>query len=262
MIQDINKALKPLNKQLLNHSLYKKITRPEHLRCFMEHHVFAVWDFMSLLKALQEKLTKTTTPWYPVGNPEIRYLINEIVLAEETDVNIDGKHQSHFEMYLEAMTRSGASQKKMGDFLLHIVHGTDIFLVIAVSHLPTSIKHFLLFTFETISQGELHKIAAVFTFGREGLILGMFSSIITNIQEQFPEEDLKLFKYYFDRHIEMDLDQHGPMAYKMVEELCEDDPVKINDVKEVAQKALKSRIILWDGILEEIENMDKAQALD
>lgn len=253
MIQEINTSIEPLTKQLLNHSLYPKITKPAHLRCFMEHHVFAVWDFMSLLKFLQEKLTKTTTPWYPVGNPEIRYLINEIVLAEETDLNIDGKRQSHFEMYLKAMQSSGASTKKIEDFLNHVTHGTDIFLVIAVSDLPSSIKNFLLFTFGTISQGEPHKVAAAFTFGREGLIPAMFTSIINKIQQEFPEEDLKLFKYYFDKHIELDADEHGPMAYKMVEELCENDPVKIEEVKEIANHALKSRIALWDGILEEIE---------
>jgi len=254
MIQKINTALQPQFKQLLNHPLYSKIASPEHLRCFMEHHVFAVWDFMSLLKALQEKLTATTTPWVPVGNPELRYLINEIVLAEETDINFDGKRQSHFEMYLDAMDKGGANKIKIEDFVAQVIHGTDIFLIIAASDLPKSIKKFLKFTFEIVAEGKPHKVAAAFTFGREGLIPEMFSSIIKNIQQKFPEEDLKLFKYYFDRHIELDADEHGPMAFKMVEELCGDDSVKKKEVFEVAQKALNTRIILWDGILEEIEN--------
>lgn len=253
MINEINITLQPQITKLLHHPLYSRITTPEHLKCFMEHHVFAVWDFMSLLKALQEKLTSTTTPWYPVGNPEIRYLINEIVLAEETDLNLFGKRQSHFEMYLDAMDQSNADRRKIKDFLIQITHGTDVFLVIAASSLPISIKQFLKFTFEVISEGKPHKIAAAFTFGREGLIPDMFTSIIQNIQKQFPEEDLKLFKYYFDRHIELDADEHGPMAFKMVEELCENDPLKMNEVNEVATEALESRIALWDGILEEIE---------
>ncbi len=105
MIKEINESLEPLTKKLKNHTLYNKISTPEQLQIFMEHHVFAVWDFMSLITALQENLTKTTNPWLPVGNPETRYLINEIVLAEETDINLKGNHQSHFEMYLDAMTR-------------------------------------------------------------------------------------------------------------------------------------------------------------
>ena len=252
MIDSINQSLKPQNSRLLDHPLYNEIKSPEHLKCFMEHHVFAVWDFMSLLKALQEKFTKTTTPWYPVGNPEIRYLVNEIVLGEESDLNFFGKHQSHFEMYLDAMKNAGANQKKIGDFLLQVTHGTDIFLVIAVSELPESIKQFLKFTFELISEGKPHKIAAAFTFGREGLIPDMFSSIIKKVQQNFPEEDLKLFKYYFDRHIELDGDEHGPMAYKMIEELCGDDDLKWTEVKYVSRDALNSRAELWDGIYREI----------
>jgi hypothetical protein len=56
---------------------------------------------MSLLKALQSKLTCTTTPWFATANPETRYLINEVV-AEESDLTIDGRRQSHYEMYIEA----------------------------------------------------------------------------------------------------------------------------------------------------------------
>ena len=181
MIKDINKVLKPQVETLLNHSLYSKITLPKELQIFMEHHVFAVWDFMSLLKALQQNLTKTTNPWFPVGNPETRYLINEIVLAEETDVNFYGKHQSHYEMYIDAMEKAGANTTKINKFLDQVIHGTDIYLIIAASDLPWSIKQFVKFTFETISEGKPHKIASAFTFGREGLIPGMFTSIISNI---------------------------------------------------------------------------------
>lgn len=252
MIKDINKALEPLTNKLLNHSLYSKITRPEHLRCFMEHHVFAVWDYMSLLKYLQQNLTKTTSPWVPIGNPEIRYFINKIVLAEETDVNLHGQYQSHFEMYLDAMRDSGASLKKIEDFLLHIVHGTDIFLVIAVSDLSTSIKYFLKFTFGTISQGELHKVAAAFAFGREALIPDMFISILNQVQRNFPEEDLTLIKHYFSRNIDRDTNNYASMAFKIVEELCENDPVKWQEVIDIAKESLEYRIQLWNGIESEI----------
>ncbi|WP_207388421.1 DUF3050 domain-containing protein [Gramella sp. KN1008] len=252
MIKEINASLEPLTSQLIHHPLYKKISTPEDLQIFMEYHVFAVWDFMSLLTALQERLTKTTNPWLPVGDPETRYLINEIVLAEETDINIHGNRQSHFEMYLDAMTAAGADKKKIEDFLLHVNHGTDIFLIIATSRLPISIKQFLKNTFEVIYSNQPHRIASAFTFGREGLIPAMFSSIIEKVQENFPKEDLSLFKYYFNRHIELDGDEHGPMAFKMVEDLCANDQDKWDEVMETAETSLKSRLDLWNGIEAEI----------
>ena len=254
MIKYINKAIAPYQDELLNHTLYKKLRTPADLQSFMQHHVFAVWDFMSLLKALQFDLTKVSTPWYPIGNPEIRYLINEIVLAEETDINMDGKRQSHFEMYLDAMKKSDASLEQINSFLNHITHGTDIFLVIAVSDIPESVKEFLRFTFEIIAEGKPHKIAATFTFGREDLIPDMFSKIIAEIQANFPKQDLSLFKYYFDRHIELDGDEHGPMALKMIEELCGTDSLKWEEVKHTAVEALRRRIILWSGIEQEISD--------
>lgn len=258
MIKEINESLEPLTSKLINHTLYKKINTPEQLQIFMEHHVFAVWDFMSLLTALQEILTKTTNPWLPVGDPETRYLINEIVLAEETDINIYGKRQSHFEMYLDAMTAAGADRSKVEDFLLQVNHGTDIFLIIATTKLPISIKQFLKHTFEVVYSKEPHKIASAFTFGREGLIPDMFSAIIEKVQKNFPEDDLSLFKYYFDRHIELDGDEHGPMAFKMVEDLCGNDKRKWEEVKQTAEKSLKSRLELWDGIEAEIESKSEA----
>ena len=259
MIQDIKNSILPYRQQLLNHPLYPSLKTPDDLRNFMEQHVFAVWDFMSLLKALQHDLTKVSTPWHPLGSPEVRYLINEIVLAEETDLNMHGERQSHFEMYLDAMQNAGASTEKIDAFLDHIKHGTDIFLVIAVSEIPSSVKEFLRFTFELIAEGKAHKIAAAFTFGREDLIPGMFTEIISNIQEHFPKKDLDHFKYYFDRHIELDGDEHGPMAQQMVSELCGNSRKKWEEVREVSVMALKKRIGLWDGILEHMEQEVAAQ---
>ena len=257
MIKEIHEELKPLTKQLLNHPLYQKINTPEQLQIFMEHHVFAVWDFMSLLTALQEILTKTTNPWLPVGDPEVRYLINEIVLAEETDINMHGKRQSHFEMYIDAMKKAGANPEKMESLLTQVHHGTDIFLLIAANNIPISVKQFLKHTFEVVYSREPHRIASAFTFGREGLIPEMFTSIIQNIQKNFPEEDLTEFKYYFDRHIELDGDEHGPMAFKMVENLCGNSDRKWEEAKTTAVRSLESRIELWNGIEAEIESKTK-----
>mgnify|MGYP005847394837 CR=1 FL=1 len=252
LIQEVKSNLNDLRFQLINHHLYKSIESPQDLRIFMKHHVFAVWDFMSLLKSLQIQLTCTNYPWVPVGNPEHRYLINEIVLAEETDLNSNGKRQSHFEMYLDAMRKAGASTTKIQGFVDQIQHGTDVFLVIATSDLPKSVKEFLIYTFNTIKTGKPHEIAASFTFGREEHIPDMFTSMIKEIQQKFPEEDLSLFKYYFDRHIELDEEEHGPMALELVSALCGDDEQKWNEVEICSREALEKRLRLWDDIAKEI----------
>lgn len=251
MLTKIQTKLAPFQQELMEHSLYSKIKHPQHLKVFMEHHVYAVWDFMSLLKALQQGLTCTSLPWKPIGNPETRYLINEIVLAEETDINLKGERQSHFEMYLDAMKKAGAETVKVESFVAECAISQDLKATIQSSRLPESVKAFLGFTFATIADGKLHCIAAAFTFGREDLIPKMFTAIIAKVQEQFPTEDLTTFKYYFDRHIELDGDEHGPMALAMVQQLC-DTEEKWQEAIDISIKALEIRKQLWDGILEEI----------
>ena len=86
-IQHIKKVIEPLRQEIINHKVYSVINDIDDLKIFMEYHVFAVWDFMSLLKSLQNNLTCTNIPWFPVGSAETRYLINEIVAGEESDID-------------------------------------------------------------------------------------------------------------------------------------------------------------------------------
>lgn len=251
-IETVNKSINTQREQLLNHSLYKKIKTIEDLNCFLENHVYAVWDFMSLLKALQSRLTCTTTPWFATKDPETRYLINEIVLAEETDLTIDGRRQSHYEMYIEAMEACGANTKGIESFLSEVDSIQNIFVSIVKSDLHPNIKAFLDFTFRVIEEGKTHEIAAAFTFGREDLIPSMFTIILKNFEANFPESDLSKLLYYFERHIELDADEHGPMAMKMITKLCGTDPQKWSEVEEVSKMALEKRIALWDAIEEQI----------
>lgn len=251
-IETIHDSIQPQKEQLLQHSLYNKIQSIDDLHSFTENHVFAVWDFMSLLKALQAKLTCTTTPWFATKNPETRYLINEIVLAEETDLTIDGRRQSHYEMYLEAMEDFGADTTGINKFLLEVNSLHNIFVAIKQSALHPDVKAFLDFTFRVIEQGRPHEIAAAFTFGREDLIPSMFTEILKNFQKNLPDTDLSKLIYYFERHIELDADEHGPMAMKMISDLCEDDAQKWKEVEEISILALEKRIGLWNAIEEQI----------
>ena len=251
-ISTINQNIQEYKNQLLTHSLYEKVKTIEDLHCFLENHIYAVWDFMSLLKALQSKLTCTTTPWLPVGNPQVRYLINEIVVAEETDLAMDRTRQSHFEMYLDAMQQCGATTSVVSEFLENVKNTQNIFVSIKQSNLHPNVKAFLDFTFRVIEEGKAHKIAAAFTFGREDLIPSMFTEILKNFQSNFPETDLSKLIYYFERHIELDADEHGPIAMQMISELCGSSETKWSEVEEVSVEALQKRIGLWDAIEEQM----------
>lgn len=247
-IEKVNKEIDRQREILLNHSLYNKIKSPRHLQIFMENHIFAVWDFMSLLKALQIKLTCVNVPWQPSKFPQTRYLINEIVLAEESDVSYSGERLSHFEMYLQAMNSLEASRFNIDELLKNLENGLSISQSIAKNDMTQAAKDFLEFTFDTVLNGEPHEIAAAFTFGREDLIPSMFTSILSELQANFPNSNLQELIYYFDRHIELDADQHGPMALEMIRELAQEDKIKWQQIIQISKTALDKRIALWDSI--------------
>ena len=250
-IAAIERTLFPMRETLRNHDLYKELDSLEDIKVFMENHVYAVWDFMSLLKALQVSLTCTQLPWKPMRNTNTARFINEIVLEEETDRNELGVYRSHFEMYLDAMLEVGADTNSIETFLSDITGMDTVLDSIKTSGLHESVKSFLQFTFETIMSGEVHKIAAAFTFGREELIPDMFLRIVDKTavdgEGSFPK-----MEYYLRRHIELDGDDHGPLSVKMIKELCGSDTLKWTEVLEVSQKALRCRIHLWDHITEQI----------
>lgn len=246
-VDQINQSIQLLREDLLNHSLYSKIKNINDLQKFVETHIFAVWDFMSLLKSLQSQLTCTNTPWLPNKNSKTAYLINEIVLAEETDINQVGERKSHYELYLEAIKSFGADTNDI-DLFLNKLKNEDIFSAINSLNVPKEVKYFLEFTFKIIEEGKPHKVAAAFTFGRENLIPSMFTAILKNFQKNFPEQDISKLIYYFERHIELDEDEHGPMALEMVTELAGNDPEKWQEIEEVSVEALKKRIGLWNSI--------------
>lgn len=251
-IQKLEKEISEYRNQLINHPLYSEINSVEAIQTFMESHVFAVWDFMSLLKSLQIGLTNVTIPWTPKGNPITRRLINEIVLGEETDVNEVGEPKSHFEMYVDAMSQMGVNTNNIENFILQISNGSSISEALNKYSTNQETKAFVEFTFEAIKTNKLHIIAGVFTFGREDLIPDMFIEIVKNINANSDLDFSKLI-YYLERHIEVDGGEHGPMALQMIEELCGEDESKWTEVIEYSKKALACRINLWNGIHSKIQ---------
>ncbi len=234
---------------LLSHPVYKQIENLEGLKKFSEHHVYAVWDFMSLLKSLQKDLTCVDIPWIPVGTADTRFLINEIVLGEESDVDEHGNRISHFELYLNAMNQMGADTKPILTLIDALRQGKSINEIIPSLDIHPKIKAFLTFTFEIALSTPAHVKAAVFTFGREDLIPDMFMSILKDVHREHPEK-VSTFHYYIERHIEVDGDHHSHLALAMVEHLCGNDEKKWNEVEEYAVKSLQYRAGLWDSILD------------
>jgi hypothetical protein len=238
-IQHINTQIAEYKKDVVNHPLYNQLNTIEDVQKLMEIHVYAVWDFMSLLKGLQIELTCTTLPWKPVGDTKIRRLINSIVLEEESDVDSAGNPSSHYEMYLEAMKECGANTNEIDKFVNSV---SDLNL----PKVNTAIDSFLATTFDILNSGEAHKIASAFTFGREDLIPEMFTAIVNDLSK---EHKLDKFVYYLERHIELDGGEHGPLALELISNLCGEDKQKWKEVEETAIACLVARKELWDLVL-------------
>jgi hypothetical protein len=238
----LNSNLTKYREEIVNHALYKKLNSVEDIAVMMEHHVYAVWDFMSLLKALQSLLTCTTSPWKPVGDGKIRQLVNSIVLEEESDVDKENNPLSHYEMYIDAMKQCGANTSAIESFVSNV----------STTNIPSvndGVDAFLKTTFDVIESNETHKIASAFTFGREDLIPDMFTAIVN---EYNTENNLDKFVYYLERHIELDGGEHGPLALELISNLCGDDDNKWREVEETAIACLVARKKLWDSILSDL----------
>jgi hypothetical protein len=246
-IKELQAQLQPARQRMVDHTLYRRIQSLDDLRVFMAHHVFAVWDFMSLLKALQRDLTCTTLPWVPIGNPATRRLINEIVLEEETDVDPEGQATSHFELYLRAMREAGADTAPAERLLAALAEGASVPAALAAAQAPATVQEFVKQTFAVIGAGQPHAVAAAFTFGREDVIPDMFRHLVADLGQRFPGQ-LDTFIYYLNRHIELDEDHHAPLAHQMVRDLCGTDPQRWQQAAEVAQQGMVARVAFWDGI--------------
>lgn len=239
-------------KKLTEHEVYSTFSSLENIRHFMGYHVFAVWDFMSLLKSLQRHLTTVELPWKPSSYPApMVRLINQIVLGEESDVDQNGEPISHFDLYLRGMEEVGADTKPIKKFLEKM----DPALI------PDGAREFVEFNLNTARNGHVVEVASSFFFGREKLIPDMFQAMVDTLKKE--KVNAPTFIYYLERHIEVDSGEHGPLALKALSHLTQGD----SSLEELALtsglRALEMRKDLWDKVLQSLpQTQSKENSLD
>lgn len=229
--------IKALSHELSYHPLYSKLNTIENIRFFMERHVFAVWDFMSLLKSLQIKLTCVELPWRPSPYPsDVVKLINEIVLGEESDVDQDAKACSHFELYLRAMNEIGANTSRIVEYIN----------TLNPEFIPDDCREFVSKNLDLAMNGSVEEVAASFFYGREKLVPEMFISMVEVLEKE--NIHAPTFIYYLKRHIEVDSGDHGPKASHCLEVLTKTPEAKAK-ANASAYESLLLRKKLWDNTL-------------
>ncbi len=246
----VESDLDQLRQRLLAHPLYERVESLDSLRTFTRSHVFAVWDFMSLLKRLQRELTGIDLPWTPPRDPRLARFVNEIVLAEESDEDGLGGHASHFELYLDAMREIGADTGPIESFLRALRSGESPAEALESIDVPESTKAFVLGNLALAESGSPHEVAAAFCHGREDVIPDMFERLIDSLERS--GHPCPRLRHYLERHVELDGDEHGPLARLLVESLCETTDAR-DAAERAAEDALRARIRLWDGILGELD---------
>ena len=246
--QQFEITLAPLRERLVTHPLYAHLCDAGALRLFMAAHVFAVWDFQSLLKALQRLMTCVEVPWLPTADPEARRLLNEIVLDEESDQAPGGGYLSHFELYLQAMHECGANVTPIQTFLGSLRAGLAVEEALVTSALPPGVEPFVRATMAIARAAEPPRVAAAFAYGREEIIPAMFRRLVERLAALSPQSWVT-FHYYLDRHIQTDADRHGPQSRLLVRKLCGSDARKWSEAAEGARTSLEARDRLWNGIV-------------
>jgi hypothetical protein len=247
--------LRSLRTALLNHPIYTRVASVTDLRRFMEDHVFAVWDFMSLLKRLQRDMTCVSVPWFPADNAKAARLINDIVIGEETDIGPDGSYVSHLDLYRRAMADIGAATPQFDRFCSLARAGVPVESALEQAGAPPHVQAFVAHTMALAHSGSTEEVLAAFFYGREDIIPEMFRRLLDTLYRAKHDKDrVRNFIYYIDRHIELDGDSHGPMGRELLNDLVTNSPQKRARALRAACASIKARIGLWTGTLNKLRD--------
>ena len=240
-----------------NHPVYGAVHTMD-MRLFMSHHVYSVWDFMSVVKYLQNEIAPTAYPWKP-GFPSVRYFINQLVLEEESDrvappdAQGNPTYASHFELYCAAMKEIGADPSLALTFVDKAAQeGIEPAFKLNIAPAPS--QRFMETTFQFLSSGKPHVVAAAFALGREHIIPGMFRAFLKDMG--VTDQDAPMFHFYLNRHIYLDARFYRPISLLLLDELCGGDAIKLQEAEAAACAAIEARIRFWDGILEALNGKD------
>lgn len=249
-IDSIRNSLKPLRVRLLAHEIYQQLETLDDVREFMEHHVFAVWDNLSQLKALEAAISSTSPIWTPSDEPQTNRIVNEMLVEEESDDDGNGGYISHFELYRKAMKQAGANTFMIDRFLVLMQQEDSLqdALDKEVS-LPQSIKTYLKLNWDISHCGQAHKIAAAFFLGREDVVSELLYRLNNDLINNHHQQDLALFREYLKRHTRINEQQLDERITTVMTELCGEDEQKWQEAEDAAKVALEARYTLWDGML-------------
>lgn len=249
LVEMLNDALiQSLRTRLESHPIYAAVQTLDDLRVFMQHHVYSVWDFMSLIKYLQNEIAPARWPWVPGAETSVVRFINELVLEEESDIALPGRsgHTSHFALYLDAMREVGANTDIPAQFV-QCVAEQGIAIALTTSRIPQPSAAFTRATFDFLESGKPHTVAAALALGREHVIPSMFRAFLSRMAVS--EAQAPSFHYYLNRHVHLDEDFHAPLSLRLLAKLCENDPVKWREAEAATECAVQARSHFWDDVL-------------
>jgi hypothetical protein len=247
-ISSIRNTLKPLRVRLLAHEVYQQLETLDDLREFMEHHVFAVWDNLSQLKALQHSLSCPNAAWVPNEYPQSTRIINELVTEEESDRDGNGSFTSHFELYRQAMLEAGAATHQVDRFMHLVQEEGSVAKAVKKIRLPESIENYLCMNWEITQSGKPHELAAAYFLGREDVVNQILHKLDGELVA-YHSEKLGKYKKYLTRHEESSQKIQEERMLAILNELCGEDEQKWQEAELAAKKALEARFALWDGML-------------
>ncbi|MCW5803570.1 MAG: DUF3050 domain-containing protein [Deltaproteobacteria bacterium] len=249
-LHEVREHLAARRTALLSHRLYALITDLESLQVFMRNHVFAVWDFMTLLKSLQRRLTGIEIPWIPPADTLGARLVNLIVLSEESDEVAPGRYVGHLHLYLAAMAEVDADSRPIRDVIAALRHKTSVEDAVERAPVLAATRRFVLHNI-ALARDDVHRTAAAFLFGREDPIPQMFQRIASMLEQQGVR--CEAFHRYLSRHIHLDGEEHGVLGAQLLRGLCGNDARRWREATEAAAAALDERHRLWDSIAAEID---------